>query len=71
MADQSSSGGQITLDQLVASASQSVLRSLEEHQRQTPGGLKINPRIWVGIWIEPTHGGFEVPGQQATGGKIG
>lgn len=70
MAEKPSSGVQITLDQLVASASQSALRALEEHQRQTPGGLKINPRIWVGIWIDPVNGGFEVPGQ-VTGGRVG
>ncbi|HEY3567139.1 MAG TPA: hypothetical protein VGP73_04325 [Thermoanaerobaculia bacterium] len=71
MAEKPSSGGQITLDQLVASASQSVLRALEEHQRQgqVPGGVKINPRIWVGIWIDPVNGGFEVPGQ-VTGGSV-
>lgn len=68
MAEKPSSGGQITLDQLVASASQSVLRALEEHQTQ--GRTLPHPRIWVGIWIEPTHGGFEVPGQQTTGGKV-
>ncbi len=44
---------QITLDQLISTASQSVLRALE--------GQRVNtqfphPRIWVGIWVEP-HGG--------------
>jgi hypothetical protein len=63
--------GHITLDQLVASASQSALRALEEHQRQAPGGLKINPRIWVGIWIDPVHGGFETLSGQVTGSKVG
>jgi hypothetical protein len=50
--------GQITLDQLISSTSQSVLRVLEEHQRQgqTQGGLTINPRIWVGYWVEYLHG---------------
>ena len=60
--------GQITLDQLVSSASQSVLRALEEHQTQ--GRTLPHPRIWVGIWIDPVHGGFEtVPGQVT--GKVG
>ncbi len=51
-------GGQITLDQLISSTSQSVLRALEEHQRQSQvqGGLSINPRIWVGYWVEYLHG---------------
>lgn len=56
----------ITLDQLVSSASRSALRALEEHQRQAPGGLKINPRIWVGIWIDPVQGIETLPG---TAGK--
>ena len=60
--------GHITLDQLVSSASQSALRALEEHQRQAPGGLKINPRIWVGIWIDPLGGIETLPGTVA-GGK--
>ena len=48
--------GQITLDQLISSTSQSVLRALEEHQSQTKTGPIINPRIWVGYWIEYLHG---------------
>jgi hypothetical protein len=67
MSEKPSSSGQITLDQLVASASQSALRALEEHQRQAPGGLKINPRIWVGIWIDPLGGIETLPGTVAGG----
>lgn len=47
-------GGNITLDQLVSATSSSVLRALREHEGEKagPGGLTINPRIWVGIWID-------------------
>jgi hypothetical protein len=67
MAEKPSSAGQITLDQLISSTSQSVLRALQEHQSQTKGGLVINPRIWVGYWIDLVHG-FENP---AAGGPAG
>lgn len=67
MAEKPSSGGQITLDQLVASASQSALRALEEHQRQAQGRVPINPRIWVGIWIDPVGGIETLPGAVAGG----
>jgi hypothetical protein len=40
----------ITLDQLVQSTSTSVLRALKEHEANTQP--VINPRIWVGIWID-------------------
>lgn len=47
------SGGNISLDQLVSATSSSVLRALREHEGQTAGGgFTINPRIWVGIWID-------------------
>lgn len=40
----------ITLEGLVAATSGSVLRALQEHERLDP--RIINPRIWVGIWID-------------------
>jgi len=60
--------GQITLDQLISSSSSAVLRALQEHQRQAPGGLTINPRIWVGYWIDLAHGAeVTLPGQVSPG----
>jgi hypothetical protein len=40
----------ITLDQLISATSTSVLRALKEHEANTRP--VINPRIWVGIWID-------------------
>jgi hypothetical protein len=40
----------ITLDQLISATSTSVLRALKEHEANTRP--TINPRIWVGIWID-------------------
>ncbi len=68
MADQHASG-QITLDQLISSTSQSVLRALQEHQNQTKTGAVINPRIWVGYWIDLAHGVETLPGT-VTGGTV-
>lgn len=62
MAEKPLSAGQITLDQLISSTSGSVLRALQEHQNQTGTGLTINPRIWVGYWIDLAHGIEQVPG---------
>jgi hypothetical protein len=54
---------QITLDQLISTASQSVLRALQGQpvNKQFP-----HPRIWVGIWIEPNHGGVLGEGPAAS-----
>lgn len=41
----------ISLDQLVSATSTSVLRALREYDRQDKD-LLVNPRIWVGIWID-------------------
>ncbi len=43
--------GGISLDQLVSATSSSVLRVLKEHESQQ-SAFKINPKIWVGIWID-------------------
>lgn len=68
MADNPTSGGtHITLDQLISSTSGSVLRALQDHQNQTKTGLVINPRIWVGYWIDLVHG-VETGPQTAPGG---
>ncbi len=40
----------ITLDQLISATSTSVLRALKEHEAKNQPF--INPRIWVGIWID-------------------
>jgi hypothetical protein len=53
---------QITLDQLISSTSQSVLRALQEHESQVKGGLTINPRIWVGYWIDLQRNPINLPG---------
>jgi hypothetical protein len=58
------SAAQITLDQLISSTSQSVLRALQEHERQTTGGVTINPRIWVGYWIDLARTPLNLPGAQ-------
>jgi hypothetical protein len=44
----SAAGQTITLDQLVSSTATSVLRTLREHDRIE----FVNPKIWVGIWID-------------------
>jgi hypothetical protein len=61
MADQHASG-QITLDQLISSTSQSVLRALQEHETQQKGALTVNPRIWVGYWIDLQRSPINLPG---------
>lgn len=69
-------GGNISLDQLISATSTSVLRALKEHETERAGGLTINPRIWVGIWIDlerfgprgPLGGG---PGGGPSGGGGG
>ena len=53
---------QITLDQLISSTSQSVLRALQEHESQQKGALTINPRIWVGYWIDLQRNPINLPG---------
>ena len=68
--------GNISLDQLVSATSASVLRVIREQERQSP--IKINPKIWVGIWIDldrfgpggPLGGPGGGPGP-AGGGGIG
>ena len=63
-------GGNITLDQLVSATSSSVLRALREHQgERAGGGFQINPRIWVGIWIDLEQ--FKGPIGGPGGGPIG
>jgi hypothetical protein len=70
-------GDNISLDQLISATSTSVLRALKEHESQGPNRLEINPRIWVGIWIDLERlrlpGGFNQPGGPGApgGGGIG
>ena len=45
------SAERITLDQLISSASTSVLRALKEHEA-TDNRFLVNPKIWCGIWID-------------------
>lgn len=59
--------GQITLDQLISATSQSVLRALQDHERQQAGGTLIHPRIWVGYWIDLQRNPVNLPGQQGPG----
>jgi hypothetical protein len=40
----------VTLNQLIAASSDSVLRALKDFERDK---RIFNPRIWVGIWIDP------------------
>ena len=40
----------ITLDNLIATSSRAAVESLREYR---PNDKLINPKIWVGIWIEP------------------
>jgi hypothetical protein len=56
-------GDKITLDQLISSTSASVLRALRE--QETAERFPINPKIWVGIWIDLER--FRFPGGPATG----
>ncbi|HVR95518.1 MAG TPA: hypothetical protein VMW27_02815 [Thermoanaerobaculia bacterium] len=53
--------GNISLDQLISATSTSVLRALREHE--AGGNIQINPKLWVGIWIDlDRFGGFKNPG---------
>ncbi|HJX28321.1 MAG TPA: hypothetical protein VJ885_10440 [Thermoanaerobaculia bacterium] len=65
-------GDNISLDQLISATSTSVLRALKEHESQGSNRLEINPRIWVGIWIDLERlrlpGGFNQPGGPGGGG---
>jgi hypothetical protein len=64
----STAATQITLDQLISSTSQSVLRALQEHESQVKGGVLINPRIWVGYWIDLQRNPINLPGGNLPGG---
>jgi hypothetical protein len=65
--------GNISLDQLISATSTSVLRALREHE--AGGQLQINPKIWVGIWVDlDRFGGLKNPGGPggpAVGGGLG
>jgi hypothetical protein len=62
-------GGNISLDQLVSATSASVLRVIREQERQSP--IKINPKIWVGIWIDLDRFGPQGPLGGSGGGPVG
>lgn len=57
-------GNNISLDQLISATSTSVLRAIKEHERQE-NRFELNPRIWVGIWIDLDR--FRFPGGPAGG----
>ncbi len=63
--------GNLSLDHLVAASSASVLRTIREHEEATKGGLTINPKIWVGIWIDLDRFGPRGPLGGPGGGPIG
>jgi hypothetical protein len=52
----------ILFDDFVRVASESALRVVAEQPRF--GGSKFNPKIWVGIWIDPI-------GPRGPGGPLG
>jgi hypothetical protein len=58
MATVSSGAQNISLGDLVTATSSSVLRALQEQEK--PGKL-INPKIWVGIWIDLDRFGPQGP----------
>ncbi len=58
----------ITLDDLVSEATTSAIRVLQRHELIRKDG-PFNPKIWVGIWIDPT--GHGPGGGPLTGGPIG
>ena len=66
-------GDKITLDQLISSASTSVLRALKEHEATDTRSF-VNPKIWCGIWIDlerfrnPAGGPAGGPGVGPAGG---
>jgi hypothetical protein len=68
MADSGVKGAdQISLDQIISATSSSVLRALKEHEASQQG-LTLNPRIWVGIWVDIER--FR-PGGPAVGPGVG
>jgi hypothetical protein len=49
----------ISLDELIATSSRSAIRTFREFELDK---RIFNPRIWVGIWIEPFGPGeLEIP----------
>jgi hypothetical protein len=63
-------GDKVTLDQLVSATSSSVLRALREQETQER--FPINPKIWVGIWIDLERFRFPGgPGGGPGGGPVG
>jgi len=44
----------ITLDELISTASRSTLKTFRELEPQF-GDLKVPPKIWIGIWIDPSE----------------
>ena len=71
MANESRGTETITLDNLISATSASVLRTLREQEKD----FKINPKIWVGIWIDldrfGNQGPLGGPGGGPGGGGIG
>lgn len=49
----------IRFDDFVEVATDSALRVIVEQQRTA--GPRFNPRIWVGIWVDPFTGGPRGP----------
>lgn len=49
----------IRFDEFVEVATDSALRVIVAQQREA--GPRFNPRIWVGIWIDPFTGGPRGP----------
>lgn len=45
----------ITLDELITTASRSTLKTYRELTADSAGKRLIPPKIWVGIWIDPSE----------------
>jgi hypothetical protein len=68
--------GNLSLDRLVAASAASVLRTIREHEEANRGGFTVNPKLWVGIWIDldrfgGPRGPLGGPGGVPGGGQIG
>ncbi len=55
MSDDVAKARTITLDELITTASRSSFQAYRELIPKTGGKVLVPPKIWVGIWIDPSE----------------